>query len=265
MRGAARTAPRATLRCFAVALALQHGAAASPQDDAVDEATHPFLVNTLQFQPAYTDIRDGGNATQILVRLGVVYHYLFVPGIKVADTYSFARLDMYGKSLNSTASPNVVGLQDWKALLLGVYPFAWGAQVGLGADALLPTATNAALDDQEFELGPALGAVITRVPHLQIGALVQIFFSVAGAKPDLGYTLVQPVVVYHLPKAFFLKSDGIMSFDFEKSPRATVPVNLHLGHAFTSHLVISAIIEVVTTGSGVGNVTSELNVNYVAW
>ncbi len=260
-----RAVKRASLRCFAVVLALQHGAAASPEDGAVDKATHPFLANTLQFQPEYVDIRDGGNATKILVRLGVVYHYLFIPGIKLGDTYSFARLEMYGESLNTPASPNVVGLQDWQALLLGIKPFGWGAQVGLGVDALLPTATNPVLDDQEFELGPALGAIITRVPHLQIGALVQFFFSVAGAKPDLGYTLVQPVIVYHLPKAFFFKTDGIMNFDLKTSPRATVPVNLHFGHGFTSHLVISAIVEVVTTGSGVGNVTAELNLNYVAW
>jgi hypothetical protein len=261
----ARTVPRAAPHFFAVVLALQHGATASPQDDAVDKAEHPFLTNTLQIQPAYIDIRDGGNATQILVRLGVVYHYLFIPGIKVAETYSFARLEMYGKSLNSAASPNTVGLQDWNALLLGVEPFRWGAQVGLGAAAVLPTATSPALDSREFQLGPAIGAMITRVPHLQIGALVEFLFSVAGTKPDLGYTLVQPIITYHLPRAFFFKTDGIMSFDFEKSPRATVPVNLHFGHAFTPHLVISAIVEVVTTGSGVGNVTAELNLNYLAW
>ncbi len=274
MSRATRTNPRTALRCFVVVVVLQHvsppgaaehRAAASPEDHAVDEATHPFLTNTLQVQPAYVDIRDGGNATQVLVRLGVVCHYLVLPGIKLADTYSFARLEIYGKSLNSLASPNVVGLQDWNALLLGVKPFGWGAQVGLGGAAVLPTATNPALDNQEFQLGPAIGAMVTRVTHLQIGALVRVLFSVAGAKPDLGYALVQPIIVYHLPKAFYLKTDGIMNFDFEGSPRTTVPVNLHFGHAFTAHLVISAIVEVVTTGSGVANVTAELNLNYVAW
>jgi len=252
-------------RLLQPAQAAEREATASPADEAVDKATHPFLTNTLQLQPAYIDIRDGGNATQILVRLGIVYPYFFIPGIKLADTYSFARLEMYGKSLNSTASPNVVGLQDWNALLLGVEPFRWGAQVGLGVAATLPTATNPALDDQELELGPAIGAIITRVPYLQIGALVRILFSVAGAKPDLGSALVQPIIAYHLPKAFFFKTDGIMTFDFEKSPRATVPVNLHLGHAFTAHLVLSAIIEVVTTGIGTRNVTAELNLNYLDW
>lgn len=265
MPRAAQTAPRAALGCFAAVLALQDGAAASPEDEAAETATHPFLTSTLQVQPAYVDLHDGGNATQILLRLGVVYHSLFIPGIKLADTYSFVRLEMYGESLNSSASPNVVGLQDWNALVLGVEPLRWGAQIGLGFDAVLPTATNPALDNQEFQLGPAVGAIVTRVRHLQIGALVRIFFSVAGTKPDLGYALVQPVVAYHLPKAFFFKTDGIMSFDFESSPRSTIPVNLHFGRAVSSHLVLSAIVEVVTTGSGVRNVTTQLNLNYVAW
>jgi hypothetical protein len=240
-------------------------AAASSPEEAAEQATHPFLVNTLQLQPAYIDLRDGGSTTQLLVRLGLVYHALFLPGLRLGDTYTFARLEMYGESSNATSAPNVVGLQDWNALWLGVVPLRWGAQLGLGVDGVLPTATNPALGDQEFQLGPAAGAIITRVKHLQIGALVQVYFSVAGAKPDLGYTTVQPVIAYHLPRAFFFKTDGIMKFDWEASPHATVPVNLHFGHALSSHIVLSAIVEGVTTGSGVGNVTVQLNLNYLAW
>ena len=94
---------------------------------------------------------------------------------------------------------------------------------------------------------------------------MQFFFSVAGTKPDLGYALVQPIIAYHLPRAFFFKTDGIMNFDWQASPHATIPVNLQFGHAFTSHVVLSAIVEVVTTGSGAGNVTVQLNLNYLAW
>jgi hypothetical protein len=238
----------------------------SPQEDAAQKATNPFaLSNTLQVEPRYIDIASGGNATQLEVVLGVVYKSLFIPGVKVGDTYSFARLEMYGKSLNTPQSPNVVGLQDWQLLFLGVKPFAWGGLVGLGLDALLPTSTNPALDTQEFELGPSIAAMLTRVRHLQIGVLARFYFSVAGTTPDLAYTLVQPIITYHLPKAFFFKTDGIMNFDFKKAPYATVPVNLHLGHAFSDHLVISAIVEGVTTGSGVGDVTIKLNINYTKW
>ena len=260
--------------CLVVALLLQIGSrqseageeSPSTPEEAAQKATHPFYqTNTLQLQPAYTDIHDGGNSTQLLIRLAVVYKYALIPGVKLGDMYTFARLEMYGESLNTPASPNVVGLQDWNALLLAVKPFKWGAQVALGVYSVLPTATNSALDAQEFQLGPALGAMITHVPHLQIGALVEFYFSVAGASPDLAYAQLQPIIVWNLPKAFLLKTDGIMKFNFEKSPRATIPVNLHIGHAFTSHLVISVIPEVVTTGSGAGNFTVKLNLNYLGW
>jgi hypothetical protein len=238
----------------------------SPQEDAAQKATNPFsLTNTLQVEPRYIEIESGGNATQLKVQLGIVYKSLFIPGVKVGDTYSFARLEIYAKSLNKLDSPNVVGLQDWQLLFLGVKPFAWGALVGLGLDALLPTATNPALDTQELELGPAVGAMLTRVRHLQIGVLARFYFSVAGTTADLAYTLVQPIITYHLPKAFFFKTDGIMNFDFKKAPWATVPVNLHLGHAFSDHMVVSAVVEGVTTGSGVGDVTIKLNLNYTKW
>jgi hypothetical protein len=233
---------------------------------AAHAAAHPFFDrNQLQVQPAYTDIHDGGNSTQLLVRLALVYPALWIPGLKVGNIYSFARLEMYAESLNTPTSPNVVGLQDWNALVLGVKPFAWGAQIALGAYAVLPTATDPALDAQEFQLGPALGAVVTHVRHLQFGALVEFSFSVAGTTPGLATAQVQPVIVYQLPKAFFFKTDPMMKFDLNSSPHATVPANLHLGHAFTSHLVLQAIVQGVTTGSGVGNVTGQLNINYLGW
>jgi hypothetical protein len=185
--------------------------------------------------------------------------------VRLSDVYSVARLEMMGKSLNKTAAPSAVGLQDWNALVIGVKPFGWGAQLGLGLYAELPTATDPALGPKELQLGPAFGAMVTRVRHLQLGALAECFFSTAGATPGLAIAQLQPIVVYHFPRAFYVKTDGIMKFDLKKSPYATVPVNLHFGRGFTSHLVLNAIIEGVTTGDGVGDVSVKLNLNYVDW
>jgi hypothetical protein len=49
---------------------------------------------------------------------------------------------------------------------------------------------------QEFQLGPAAGAMVTHVRNLQIGALVEFFFSVAGAKSGLATAQVQPIIIY---------------------------------------------------------------------
>jgi hypothetical protein len=114
----------------------------SPPEEAARKATHPFFdTNTLQLQPNYTDIHEGGNSTQMLVRLALAYKGILIPGLKLGDIYSVARLEMYGESLNPPSSPNVVGLQDWNLLFIGVKPFQWGVQVALGVYAVLPTST----------------------------------------------------------------------------------------------------------------------------
>jgi hypothetical protein len=247
-----------------VLLLLSLARAVAADEPSVQKATNPFaLVNTLQLEPRFVVVHAGGNEEQLELLVGVAYHALWIPGVKVSDVYSFARLEMYGESKNQ---PNhlVIGLEDWLGLLLAVKPFSLGS-LALGVATELPTATNAALGAQEFELGPATGAMLTRVHNLQVGFLGRFLFSVAGATPDLGYVLFQPLLTYHLPKNFFFKSDGIMNFDFRHSPHATVPVNLHLGHGFTDRLVLSAVVEGVTTGSGRGNVTVKLNLNYFNW
>src|SRR5262245_31771473 len=111
--------------CLLAARAQANGPADSTgAEQAAEKHTNPFaFTNTLQLQPAFTDITAGGNATQLLVRLGLAYKALFIPGLKLGDVYSFARLEMYGEALNTPASPNVVGLQDWQLLLLGLKPF----------------------------------------------------------------------------------------------------------------------------------------------
>src|SRR5262249_48373834 len=85
----------------------------TPQHAAAKKATHPFFdTNTLQLQPAYTDMHAGGNSLQLLIRLALGYDGFLIPGLKLGDVYSVARLEMYGEALLPSGSPNVVGLQD---------------------------------------------------------------------------------------------------------------------------------------------------------
>jgi hypothetical protein len=231
----------------------------------VEKSTHPLYDdNSLQLQPEYIAEHSGGDAVQVLLRLLLAYPYLLVPGLKVGDTYSVSRLEMYGESL-STPKAKATGLQDWNALLLGVQPFRWGAELALGVYGVLPTATSTALGTREFQLGPALGAIVTHVPHLQLGAIVEFFFSVAGSTANLATAQVQPVIAYHLPLSFFLKSDGIMKFAMNPKSTPTVPMNLHWGHGFTSHLALEVTVEYTITGSDHGDFSASLNANYFDW
>jgi hypothetical protein len=260
----------ANLRAIVVAAIVARAALAAEAthsvEDAARAAPNPFFdTHSLQLQLAFTDIHAGGYSVQGLARILLAYDGLFLPGVKLGNIYSLARLEMYGEALRPSSTPSATGLQDWNMLLLGVKPFAWGAQVGLGVYSVLPTATNPALDAQEFQLGPATGFMITHVRRVELGALVDFSFSVAGTTPGMATAQLQPIVIWHVTKPFFFKTDAIMKLDLKKSPYATVPVNLHLGYALTSRLVLSGIVEGVTTGSGLGNVTAELNLNYVGW
>jgi hypothetical protein len=259
-------------RASLLALALLAGAARADDTDivacqaAARTVNDPFpRSNLLQFQVTYRDIVAGGNATQVLVRLGVFYRGLLLPGLLIGDLYSFVRLEMYAESLNRLPSVSVVGLQDWNALWLGAKRFDWGVHVGAGVAAVLPTATDPALDPREFQLGPALAALVTHVPNLDAGVLVQFLFSVAGTTGDLAYVRVQPIVTYHLPMAFFLRTDPIWRFDFRHDPVATVPVNLHLGRALTARFTLDTVFEYVTTGEAEGDFLVRLNLGYVNW
>jgi hypothetical protein len=70
------------------------------------------------------------------------------------------------------------------------------------------------------------------IPGLKLWDVYSI--STAGAIAGLATAQLQPIIVYHLPNAFFFKTDGIMKFDFNQSPHSTVPVNLHFGRGFTN-------------------------------
>ena len=75
-------------RCLLVVLAtlaMQRPAdAAGPGPaEAAEKSTQPFFdTNSIQLQPAYTDVHDGGNNTQMLVRVAVVYPNVLIPGVR---------------------------------------------------------------------------------------------------------------------------------------------------------------------------------------
>jgi hypothetical protein len=264
-----RTAKAPHRLALVALLASLLGAAVARADDGdhprIQGATNPlFEINSLQLQPAYTNMHHNGNAAELLLRLALTYDALFIPGLAVDDFYTVYRLEMYAASLNRTGKSNVSGLRDWNALVLSIKPFTWG-QVGFGAYAVLPTATSAALGSQELQLGPAFGVVIAAVPHLVVGALVELYVSVFGPVPSLASVQLQPIVAYHFSDELFVKSDGIIGFDITHAPAATVPVNLHVGYAITPGFVISLIAEWVAAGRGLGNVTGKLNLNYFDW
>jgi hypothetical protein len=132
---------------------------------------------------------------------------------------------------------------------------------------ILPSATNPILGDGKLQLGPVAALACTGVRRLRIAMVAENVFSVAGdpQRSDVGRLFVEPLISVLLPHAFYLSFNPVMVFDWEKSGRATIPVNLAVGHAFTTHLVAFVQPEWITTGEEKNAVTATVGLGYLIW
>ncbi|HVJ14106.1 MAG TPA: hypothetical protein VM686_01640, partial [Polyangiaceae bacterium] len=91
--------------------------------------------------------------------------------------------------------------------------------------------------------------------------------SVAGSpeRPDVNTLYVVPTVGLMLPKAFYLYTDPMWRFDWERDGHATIPLNLGIGHAFTSHFVVYVQPEWVATGDLEDSFTARVVVSNLGW
>ena len=114
-----------------------------------------------------------------------------------------------------------------------VFPFPTSQhfRLGLGPTLTLPTATSSVLGQGKWELGPAAIAIYTGVQHFVFGALILDPISFAGEshRPDVDTLTVQPLLVETFKRGYFIRTDGILAFDFERSGAGTIPVNLGFG------------------------------------
>jgi hypothetical protein len=191
--------------------------------------------------------------------------YALVPGLRIGKFYSIVRIDLPVISLN-TPKVRATGLGDVVAFDSAVWPFKHAA-VLFGVGMILPSATNVALGLGQLQLAPSggVGWAVTR--RLGVAVLFANFFSVASAtpRPDIDTLALQPWVVLKLPRAFFLLTDPIMTFDWKRGGHATVPVNLAAGHAFSRRLALSVEPEWIATGDGKNDVLVRAVVTYLGW
>jgi hypothetical protein len=235
-------------------------------EEAAVAASAPIVpVRTLELRPAFTDIHTGGNASSLVIRTDLPMPYALVPGLRLGKIYSILRIDLPVISLN-TPQLHATGLGDTTVFDSGVYPFRHGA-VLVGIGMILPSATNAALGLGQLQLGPSGGIAWAPTRRLGLSVLAANFFSVASAtpRPPIDVLALQPWVVVWLPRAFFLLSDPILTFDWNRGGHATVPVNLAAGHAFTHRLVLSLEPEWIATGDGRNNGLIRATVTYLGW
>jgi hypothetical protein len=206
--------------------------------DAVDDATTPLPRRPqLAFKPSYTFPKGAdGYTAELQFEPVIPYHGLFIPDFEVPGFWSIARIQISGQSLQNDSGP-ASGITDLTLTDLAARQFG-PLNVGLGFATVFPMATAPALGQGKWQLGPAIGARLDAIPHLELAALVQNFYSVAGSNqsPNLAYVTVQPFVTVDLPADMFLASNAPMNF-YWLGGKSTVPVDIGLGRAFSDRFV----------------------------
>jgi hypothetical protein len=195
-------------------------------------------VTQLSFEPGYT-FPNGATRyiAELLFQPILPYVGFFVPGLEVPEFRSVARVAVSGLSLEETSaggrSSTASGLSDLDfvdAVVHKVGPL----EAGIGFGTVFPLATSPMLGQGKWQLGPAVLLALLSIPHVQLGAVVQTLWSVAGdsQRSGLAYAAVQPVVALLLPDDCSVFTNETMDFYWEGS-QTTVPLNLGFGHAFS--------------------------------
>ena len=133
-----------------------------------------------------------------------------------------------------TTPDNTTALGDINGVDVFIIVNKPGLRIGLGPTFSLPTDTYHLAGTGEWELGPAGLIVYSGVKGWVFAVLAQNPISFAGRhdSADTNTLSFQPFIVKLLPGGFFIREDPIMSFDWEKSGAATIPVNIGVGRFF---------------------------------
>lgn len=226
------------------------------------ENPNPFTTD-LVLQPTYNHIETGGRSYTQVNQLIYPYSSTVIPGVHVKELHSWFRFE-FPFIYQVSPGLNQFGLQDFTFIDGVVKDTSFGA-VGIGADLSIPTATYSAFGTGKWSIGPSAGITFRSIDRLQLGLLVQQYFSFAGDsnRPTQSYMYLEPVVKLYLPNYIFLISDPKMEFNWQ-SGNSTIPINLGIGTAFTPDVVAYLRAEYVVSNTD-GDWNIRLNLNYLNW
>ena len=126
----------------------------------------------------------------------------------------------------------VAGFGDLNYFDIGLIATKWG-RWGPGITMVIPTgASTTALTAGKWQFGPAFAVIVTRVPDLQFGLVLQNPISFAGPseRPTVNALTISPTLTYNFPGGWFAGySDFALQFNWEDGGAATIPVGLQVG------------------------------------
>jgi len=112
-------------------------------------------------------------------------------------------------------------------------PRETGFLVGVGPTFVFPTATSASAGQGAWQVGPAVGAIWTKIPGLLIGCIVQnpvSFAYTSPHRPPLNTLQVQPILAVHLFGKWYLRSaEANWNIGWHRRTATTLPLSLGIG------------------------------------
>jgi hypothetical protein len=125
------------------------------------------------------------------------------------------------------------GLGDITIVGVAALDYDWGELI-VGAAATLPTATDDRLGAGQWQLGPAAGAIFSKlVPNTQLGVFAYQEWGLGG--PGDQYTSqlsFQPVLVYHFEDGWYTGlGDDLWTFNWETNGNY-IPLSWRVGKVF---------------------------------
>jgi hypothetical protein len=124
------------------------------------------------------------------------------------------------------------GMGDTDMLHFFISKQEWGT-TALGVNVVFPTATDTRLGSGKWQGGPAAALVYTKIPKLQLGALVYNNWSLdtnRHGKENVNKMYIQWVVNYHFEPGWYVGwGDLPMSFNW-KNGKQNIPLCGKLGH-----------------------------------
>jgi hypothetical protein len=132
-------------------------------------------------------------------------------------------------SINQVPYNNVTGLQDMAIMDVVIFPQSFGA-LGIGPVVILPTATDPALGNGKWSVGPTFVGIF-RQGGLQVGGLFQGIFDVAGSpsRPDVNTLSLQVFGGIGLPDDWSIGlSEITYGYDLTNSEWTSIPFGLRV-------------------------------------
>ncbi len=119
------------------------------------------------------------------------------------------------------------GLGDLTIIDVVVHPFEkLKTNLGIGYIAVAPTATDPQLGLRKWQLGPTIFAVTKAIPKWNLGALVQVPFSLESDS----YTVqMQPIVVRMLPNEWYVGLGDQEWILDDQDGNYSLPINFRIG------------------------------------